>query len=417
MTPSKSDLETLRQKIEDVYQAAPAAVSAADVRRVVVILGSSRSGSSFLFHLLSQSGAFWCPQGEETPFYRMSGLGWVNVKEQSDAIRVPVDASACALAQQFLLRDVARPAAAGDLQSSDYISACAARVILQWPRLELEPARVVEAVRACAASAPDAVALWMNLTHRLGLEAGFYDLPGPKSRNLRLELPDYVLEEPPYIIPQPGQRPDAKGLAEAPLLLKTSTNVYRLAWLKTLFPQSEFRFIVLTRNPAACINGLMDGWLSHAFHSHNLQFVVPLKIRGYSDVIPMGDRWWKFDLPPGWTEFDDAPLPEVCAFQWRSAYGAILQESPGESLRVKYEDLIDPATAKAALNGIFQFAGAKPRAAPDPLAARPVMASQPPQAARWRARENEIWPQVTSPSVAPIAESLGYDLSSPDRLI
>jgi hypothetical protein len=44
------------------------------------------------------------------------------------------------------------------------------------------------------------------------------------------------------------------------------------------------------------------------------------------------------------------------------------------------------------------------------------MASVPPAQARWRAREEEIWPRVQEPRIKEIAQRLGYDLSSPERL-
>lgn len=257
----------------------------------------------------------------------------------------------------------------------------------------------------------------MNLTSQLSLESGFYDLPGPKSRNLQFEAPRYVLEEPPYIIQTPREGPTVEDLRNTPVLLKTSTNAYRLPWLKTLFPHSEFRFIVLGRNPAASINGLIDGWLSNAFHSHNLEFVQPLSIKGYSDTVAFGDRWWKFDLPPGWSDYDNAPLAEVCAFQWRAAYKAILDGVSGDVLHVKTEDLLSADKSAATLGSIFKFCGTNSQVALDPLSARPVMASQAPQAARWRLREEEIWLQLQHPLVQEIAHRLNYDLSSPDGLL
>ncbi|MBX3020565.1 MAG: hypothetical protein KF799_02715 [Bdellovibrionales bacterium] len=418
MTPAKTDLQNLREKIRalnSLFNEDRLSLSASDIPQVIVILGSSRSGSSLLFHLLSQSGAFWAPQGEETPFYRVNGLGWVTAKEQSDALRAPIDIDTRDQIFEFLIRDLGRRPAA---INSTYLSQCATRLLLQWPELGLNPENLADVIRTNARNATDATSLWLNLTARLNLEPGFYDLPGPKSRNLQLEIPRYVLEEPPYILPTPRETPTAETLKTAPLLLKTSTNAYRLPWLKTLFPFSEIRFVILGRNPAASINGLMDGWLSNAFHSHNLDFVHKLAIRGYSDVMAYGDRWWKFDLPPGWSDFDDAPLPDVCAFQWRSAYKHIF-ENTGDAkvLHVKSEDLLSPQKSAAALQAIFAFAGTSAVTPVDALRTRPVMASQSPGPARWRQREDVILPLLEHPEVKGIAQQLGYDLSSSVELV
>lgn len=418
MTPDTNRIHKLRQDLIAAFNLSGAqefAVQPQDVKRVVVILGSSRSGSSLLFHLLSQSGAFYAPQGEETPFYRAAGVGWVTYEDHSDELKPPFDDYAKNCAFDLLLKDCGREAAA-PFDNTLYIYQCAARLLLQWPELDLGPDEAIRAVKA--ALSPDPEGTWLTLVQNLNLEPGFYDLGGPKSRNLQIETPRYVFEEPPYIIQAPRQPADAAGLAQYPLLLKTSTNVYRLSWLKELFPHSEFRFVLLARNPAASINGLIDGWLSTGFHSHNLDFVKPLKIKGYSDVMAFGDRWWKFDLPPGWSQFDDASLPEVCAFQWRSAYAAALAGTAGEKvLNVKFEDLLAPAGSARVLQDIFAFAGTKPARVVLPGDVRPVMASVPPQASRWRQREDEILPWLESKPLREVAGRLQYDLSSLEGLV
>jgi hypothetical protein len=398
----------LRDKIAEVYHLAQVpSVVEAPVRDVTVILGSSRSGSSLLFHLLSESGAFFAPQGEETPFYRLAGVGWTGVRNGSDAIRVPIADDVRQQALHALMRDVGGEPVS-DLRSLEFQAQVATRLLLQWAHLDLRPEVVLRAVREAAERSEDYLTLWMNLLIHLGLESGFYDLPGPKSRNLQFESPDFFFEEPPFVL----QTPRAAFDGSKPLLLKTSSNAYRVNWLRTLFPGASFKWIVLGRNPASVINGLMDGWLSNAFHSHNMQFVTPLKIRGYTDVIPFGDRWWKFDLPPGWSDFDDAPLVDVCAFQWRMAYSSILQLN--DVLNVRFEELLQPKSD--VLAQIFEFAGTQPRRTVNIGSARPVMASVPPAQARWRAREEEIWPRVQEPRIKEIAQRLGYDLSSPERL-
>jgi hypothetical protein len=256
---------------------------------------------------------------------------------------------------------------------------------------------------------------------KLGLDAAFYDVPGARNLpHLQLEIPELFLEEPPFILQTPRAFPTPEELRRTPLLLKTSSNAYRLQLLKTLFPHSEFRWIVLARNPASSINGLIDGWQSNAFHAHNVGRFTTLKIGGYSDTFPYGEHWWKFDLPPGWSQYLSADLPEVCAFQWRSAYSCILKDvghTGDQVLHVKYEDLLNPGRGFSELERIFEFVQSPPLKIPDLTSTRPVMASKAPSPARWRQREYVIWPLIQSAAVRDIAERLGYDLSSPDRLL
>lgn len=381
---------------------------------MVVILGSSRSGSSWLFHLLSSSGAFLSPQAEETPFYRLNGLGWVTTRQHSDLFRSPVSEERRRAAFEDLTADAGSEPATS-LDDPRFHAQCASRLLLQWPQREFDNDHLLETLRRLGTRHGEAEALWLDLLREFDLDSGFYDLPGPRSRNLQLEVPSLLLEEPPFVIQRPRRAPEADD--PRPLLLKTSTNAYRLPWLKTLFPRAEFRWIVLSRNPAGAIGGLMDGWRSNAFHSHNLEFVAPLKIRGYTEVVPFGDRWWKFDLPPGWSDYDDAPLAEVCAFQWRSAYEAIHEQIPkagGSTIQIHYEDLLTPEGLAGNLRRIHEFARVTPLGTP--AADRPVMASQTPRPSRWRRHEEDILPLLRVPRIKQVAESLGYDLARPELL-
>jgi hypothetical protein len=92
-------------------------------------------------------------------------------------------------------------------------------------------------------------------------------------------------------------------------------------WMvKRMFPDAHFKFVVLNRNPARAISGLVDGWLSNGFYSHNLAHVAPLKIKGYTrDDRPWTAKWWNFDLPPGWAGARISPIEEVCGLQWLRA--------------------------------------------------------------------------------------------------
>lgn len=409
----KQILNRVRSQIDDVYRLAGLTPQSLNVSSVTVILGSSRSGSSLLFHLLSQSGGFVTPQAEETPLYRLAGQGWVTQKSQSDEIRIPVDETQREMALDLLASDLGGDPQPRLIKDPHYLAQSASRLLWQWPQLELNPERVLSIFTELATKHTEPHVLWMEALEKLDLEVGFYDLPGPKSRNLNFEIPDYFIEEPPFVIQQPRTGFETTS---QPLLLKTSTNAYRIPWLKTLFAECQIRFIVLTRNPAAAINGLMDGWLSSAFHSHNLQFVAPLKIKGYTEQVPFGDRWWKFDLPPNWSDYDDAELSEVCAFQWRSAYARILEQKD-DVLLIKSEELTNPKSCPEILRKIFEFSKATPKNLADLQSAPLVMASQPPAPARWRARESELWPLIQDSRTRSVAESLGYAMDKPEDLL
>ena len=57
-----------------------------DVSKVVVILSSPRSGSSLLFHLLSQTEQLLSLNGEHTPYYKLNGYSFPFENFQSDCL-------------------------------------------------------------------------------------------------------------------------------------------------------------------------------------------------------------------------------------------------------------------------------------------------------------------------------------------
>jgi hypothetical protein len=222
-------------------------------------------------------------------------------------------------------------------------------------------------------------------------------------------VPVDPVEEPPFVLPLPWEHATVEALAHEPLVIKTPGNAYRLAWLSRLFRHARVRILHLTRNPAASINGLVDGWGYPGFHSHD---VGGLRIAGYSDRVPGGERWWKFDRPPGWRAWTASPLPEVCAFQWASAHRAIVRDAPADRFVLRFEDVVGPPERQApALRGLAEWLGiARPDALIEafgrglPL----VMATAAPRHRRWFARVSTLEPLCARPMVAEVRAALGY---------
>jgi hypothetical protein len=399
-------LHQTREKIAEVYNLLPDAsdldqVTPDDVRAVVVILGASRSGSSYLFSTLAATGGFWSPQGEDTPHLRLANLGWVDDHDQSDAWVQEPDGAQLHSAAMRLLLDIGRP---GKPQAANlYAAQSATRLLMQWPLFDLHPQDVLHSFQHWQESSSDPVTLWRNWLESSGLDLGYYD----GFQRPMASPPEFLLEEPPFILQMPRQIPTPVDLRKGVLLLKTSSHAYRLPFLRGLFPQAKFKWLVLTRNPASSINGLIDGWLSNAFQSHR---VSDLQIKGYDH-----HDWWKFDLPPGWSDYATADLPNVCAFQWSSAYEHIarfIEATPDPVLRIKHEDLIDNEKRTQCLAEIMNFSetlGKPPPARP------PVMATQFPEAARWRKREREILPVLKR--LETLAAKFHYDVTRPEAFL
>ncbi|WP_445398164.1 sulfotransferase [Streptomyces sp. LE64] len=409
-----------------------------EIRDVVVLASSSRGGSSMVAETLRASRDLLHLQGEINPFLRITGLAH---PDSGDCDRLDAEHLA---GLDPALREVLDTELAHDIGSAAdpahavddrrYAADLAARLVMQWPELPVEPGRVAETAERVLAAQRAGLrgpqdppfdahrffpAFFAELADRgLPVEPGYYDLP----RGLvRPEVPGpgpagppggFLVEEPPFILPRPWCPASPQDARTKPLVVKTPSNAYRFGFLRALFPHARFRVVHLTRNPAAAVNGLWDGWLHHGFHAHRM--TRPLGIGGYVERAPDNRWWWKFDLAPGWQEFTSAPLLDVCAFQWRSAHQAVLDELAGgevERLTLRFEDLIGGAAGRidcferlADWLGV-PFEGAFRRAAHEGIG--PVVATAEPRAGRWRARAARISAAV-GPADRALADRLGY---------
>ena len=122
------------------------------------------------------------------------------------------------------------------------------------------------------------------------------------------------------------QRPLSVLYKRAPLRLveKTPANSLRIPFLARLFPDA--RFIYLMRRAEDVISSLMQGWKRW---SHT------------------GDGEWTFNgwhylAPPGWRDWTERTLQEVCAFQWtesnRIAWQDLNRHCRGRFLPVRHEE-------------------------------------------------------------------------------
>lgn len=396
------------------------ALSRSDIRNVVVILAGSRTGSSFLFKALAHRGDFLAPSGEETVFYRHAGLGNFDGKDYSDAIQAPTS-SALDLYFEAFKKDTGL-----HLPNAPVGADCFApfwhRLSLQWPKVASEQ-RMLQAQRIfelTLSSSPKTMnweglyKTWIIALKVNGLPVTL-DLFSTQSNHPQ-ELT--LNEEPPYITPV-AQIPISKQLAEShTVLLKTSTSIYRLPFLRALFPNARLRWIVLKRNPAATISALMDSWLSSAFHSHNVHPYARLAIQGYSDQIPSGDRYWKLDMPPGWQKYITSPLEDVCAFQWSSAYQHIYQflnSEPCDFTEVNYENLLN--NPERMLQELLQFAGVTRKVSSPDDVINPVGSVHPPEPGKWKKRGPQILSLLQNQDdnqLLKLAERLNYNIEAPE---
>ncbi len=414
------------------------------VRTVVVIGSSSRGGSSIFAEILRRTPQLLHFHAEINPFFVLGGRAWPESGAGSDALTAahaadPADMDA-------LSEDLAFDCGTADDTLPDPASVArfavdlTARLTMQWPETAFALSDVRAALVATLATLeaehgwPPGRFVDAQLFHALflarmrraypAINPYYYDL----SRDLvarhdpTAPLPGgppspYLVEEPPFVTIVPWRRATAEALAARPVLVKTPSNAYRLPFLQALFPNAEIKLLHLTRNVAASVNGLYDGWRFPGFYSHPVD--RPLRIGGYTDAFPTwGERWWKFDLPPGWQGWTDRGLEEVCAFQWRAAHTALLgwlDADPARrdaSLRLRFEDVVGaPERQQDVFASLTRWLGI---AVDEPLArvlagALPtVMATETPRRQRWFKRAELLSPILADPASRAIMERLGY---------
>lgn len=411
----------------------------ARVRQLVVLASSSRGGSSVMAEILRNSRHLLHLRAEVNPFLVLSGHSWPESGCGSDLLGAAQLRDQDTL-EHLLARDIGRPT--GTLPHpqdvKDFARELHWRLSLQWPLELFDASWVHDQVRHtlqlleqhhgwARGTFPDtarfhALFLARVRTRHPQVNPWYYDLPPRLVRQHHPQLEPslappspVVLEEPPFVTVSPWQAPTSQDLEQLPLVIKTPSNAYRLPFLAAAFPNATLRVLHLTRNAAASVNGLVDGWRFRGFFAHQLD--TTLDISGYSaPEQPWSQSWWKFDLPPGWDAWSQRPLVEVCGFQWRSAHTAVLDWLAANpqvpALRLPFERVVGSHDERLeAFSSLAQWLGLPG----DPTLERlvssglpPIMATSRPRHRRWYERVDLLEPVLARADTRALMDELGY---------
>ena len=362
MTLSRDQLARVRSRLSGLHESTPC-VELDRIREVVVVASSSRGGSSMLMELLRHSEHLLHLQAELNPFLVLAELGWPHSGSDSDRLEPSqLNPDAHQTLKSELGREIGRRNH-DEVDSKRLARDLYWRLNVQWPGIEVSLNQVQQWVEEVLGelvvqgdhrgSMLDLEGLHLGLIARVReisptVDPWFYDID---PRRVSAAFPDLeqptgppamgLIEEAPFILAGPWSTPSDTDLTTKPLVIKTPSNAYRLPFIQALFPSARIRILHLVRNPAASINGLIDGWCFRGFHAHRLP--EALAIPEYLDRRPGDAQWWKYDLAPGWQERTNVNLPDVCAHQWASAHEAILshlQENDWDRMRLRFEDLM-----------------------------------------------------------------------------
>lgn len=443
-------LISMSKKLEEIHQQGPM-IEIPDfcdsVRNVVIIASSSRGGSSVFAEVLRKCETFLHLRAEFNPILHVSGLTYPTSLTGSDALNTE---HLTPEIKPILNRELSlecgnlnlNPLSATEIDH--YALAITRRLFLQWPndsfhydscrRWLLSTFETLEKLYGWTRSEiRDPQLFWsIYLTHVRAeypnINPYYYDLNPTLVERYFTDVsvpkgpPAFSsIEEPPFIIPLPLKQPTRSEISQKPFVIKTPSNVYRLGFIKALFPNATPWILHLTRNAPQSINGLYDGWCHRGFFSHSMP--GKLNILDYSDRFPKWGRdWWNFDLPPGWQDYTSRSLVEVCAFQWYAAHQATSEErkiNPTTNyLRIRSEDVLsqsedmrraiaDKIGRWLGLGSIDELSSAMTRPVD------PVMATEPPKRDRWIEKSDIIIPILKQRKIKEMLEELGYHQPNP----
>ncbi|MBS5082586.1 MAG: hypothetical protein E7B11_23835 [Clostridiales bacterium] len=443
---SKNQLSKIRAKLSELDYKKNSIPFFKEVKNVIFIESSSRGGSSYFTEVLRQSPLFLHFRAEIAPFLKLSGLSYPDTERNSDVLTAEHTLGnwQCNLdiLQDHLWWDLGNILGFQELKLSaeDYgyfVSSIMWRLIIQWPECDFDIEKVKDEIRKTFEAYCDQYDFSNSLSYNLQMfylillkkiqstykkiNPYYYDIDKnligkywPEAKKEYSPPAEYLLEEPPFILIYPWKHAQVKDLETKPIVIKTPSNAYRFDFFKNLFINAQIRYIYLTRNPAASINGLMDGWQYHGFFSHKVN--KKMAIRGYTDKFPdFGEYWWKFDLPDGWENRIHEPLEVVCGFQWYSAHKSILDyfdHNQVDYLQIAFEKIIQPSDHRN--NICFKLANWLNI---DPALFIKfinfnlpfVMATTMPQHFRWKARIELLRPIIQEKYITDISIRMGYE--------
>lgn len=188
---------------------------------------------------------------------------------------------------------------------------------------------------------------------------------------------------------------------------KNNQNGLCVPYLYRLFPDAQFVFV--KRSPGDNLNSLIEGWgKADEFATWSAQ--LPAKV----DVENGQYSRWCFFLAEGWRDYLNAPIEDVCAFQYVAINQAIVDAKalvpPSQWCEVFYEDLVaDPV---AGFRQLYQQLGLSFDAAVEhhcaEVLSKPYNAFSAIRLHKWKEGRNRERIERVLPRVQAVAQAMGY---------
>lgn len=367
---AKQNYERIQNEvISDAKQSILSEYRVDDFDSVLFITSAPRGGSSLLFDILRHHERTCSLDGEHDRWYTLNGICY----PAFDSDVVPPDFESFDREKLLtdLLAEVGATERSGD--RAHRVDNTLVRLPLQFPNRELPYERIREQLL-------EGVSL-KKILEGFGIAPLQYDEYAERDADSPFETE--TIEDRPFVSSHRHKRGLTVDDFERTLILKASGDAYRLPWIREqLFPETDSKVVHLTRNPAASINGLYDGWQLHrGFQTYD---VGDLDINGYDGSL------WCYDLPPGWVR--EGNLIDICLMQWTQAHRHILdgRDAFEDVLRVRFEDVL--TDTESTITEIVEFAdfGESALLSENVESPNKVMTTKEPRRARWRDREDLV---------------------------
>ena len=334
-------------------------------RRVWILAGSSRGGTSTTAELLQWQGSGNVdPQlrllslpGEEKPFLVLSGLAYpTRSAPWDDLTATDLTASSRRCLSGELASEIGSPwDGCSDMRL--YAVQLYRRLLLQWPeqllRLDLDECvdRLEQALRRAFpdgyrdSATASSKALCACVQSFPFIQPAFYDCwVGERSAApAALSGEAWSIEETPFVLPPPWRNATSVDIEHGCVLLRDPSNAWRMGFWRAMFPDCQMNVLHLVRDPCESVQGLCDGW-NHPFGFQTMPANESVRICGYNEHTSIGtaDKWkrhrWNFSISRFLhsrmiRHHSGIDLATVCALQWLDAHESVLASATTHRVR------------------------------------------------------------------------------------
>jgi hypothetical protein len=326
------------------------------MKRVVFLLSGSRGGSSIAADILKQQARgsdssgkkIFCLPGEQRPYFELSKLTPPFTDSLSN--RLDLHDARDRVKTTTLLTELSSDIGYPENNTADLLGFAITiygRLLLQWPNIDFAStenaiAKIHEAIKTVSPHLEGEYVyidtykskkrLMLAIKEKFPqIDLAFYDMinnGNDLSVTSQAWSYDHFIEEPPFIIPSPWHFATGAELSQGILLMKDSSDAWRIPFWQELFQKTSLSWLHLTRNAPESINGLCDGW-KFPYGYLTTRSPNTLKINNYTNSRQLWTQWyvnystsdriWEVLLSGEMVD-----LEYIAALQWADAHRTIL---------------------------------------------------------------------------------------------